>query len=120
MTDLVKKLINPKLTPCFWEKASLYFFRISKIFVRSASLKVVNMAVSFFTDTNLSDTFLLNMDSFSLDSNLVSSIDEPIAGTTFKTSSLVIFSPLVFITLRSIPFSDAILLASGVTLIFSF
>ena len=43
---------------CFLIKASLYFFRKSMMGVMFTSLKVVSIAVSFFTDTSLAASFL--------------------------------------------------------------
>ncbi len=50
-TANVKKLMKPKPTPCFSAKASLYCLRKSMIGFMSTSLNVVNMAVSFLTET---------------------------------------------------------------------
>src|SRR5690606_32160777 len=50
-TALVKNDINPKPTPCFSLNLSLYLVRKSIIGFISTSLKVVSIAVSFFTTT---------------------------------------------------------------------
>src|SRR5690606_39948050 len=51
VTALVKKDIKPNPTPCFSLKISLYLARRSMIGCMLTSLKVVNIAVSFFTLT---------------------------------------------------------------------
>src|SRR5690606_28806396 len=51
VTAFVKKDMNPSPTPCFSLKVSLYFERRSIIGCMFTSLKVVSMAVSFFTLT---------------------------------------------------------------------
>ena len=115
-TALVKKLINPKLISYFSAKDSLYFFRRAKIGAISASLKVVNIAVSFLTATSLSATFLRNIESFFLSSPLLLPFGAvPIDGTAFTASSLVIlpFLPVPMTLSRSTSFSAMIFLAAG-------
>ena len=83
--------MNPKLTPCFSLKDSLYFFLNSKIGDISTSLKVVSIAVSFLAETNRSATFLRSIESFLRVTplSLVSTF-LPIDGTAFIASSFVI------------------------------
>ena len=64
-TALVKNDIKPRPTPCFSLNLSLYLALISMIGDMSTSLKVVSMAVSFFTATNLRATVLRKGDIFS-------------------------------------------------------
>ena len=66
VTALAKKDINPKLTSNFSLKSSLYFDLKVIILLISTSLKVVNIAVSFLTFTNLLDIFFLSEDNFLL------------------------------------------------------
>src|SRR5690606_35190092 len=63
---LVKKDIKPRLVLCFSLKSSLYFFRRSITGCILTSLKVVNMAVSFFTLTKRLEMVLRREDIFSL------------------------------------------------------
>ena len=114
----VKNDIKPKFTPCFSLNFSLYFFLKSKIADISTSLKVVSIAVSFLTDTSLSATFLLNIESFFLDSDLFESSTLPIAGLPNNTSCFVILPdlPVPFILDMSIFFSSAIFLAAGLNI----
>ena len=53
-----KNDIIPSLIPCFSTKLFWYFLRNSMIGFISTSLKVVSIAVSFFTDTRRSLSFL--------------------------------------------------------------
>jgi hypothetical protein len=73
------------------------------------------MAVSFFTETNLSATFLLNIESLVLVSDLLESSTLPIAGFPNNTSCFVILPdfPDPFNAVTSIFFSSAIFLAAG-------
>ena len=108
--------MNPRFTSCFLAKVSLYFFLRAKIVPISASLKVVNIAVSFLTETSLSATFLRNMESFSRSSTLLLPAGAvPIEGTASRASFLVIlpFFPVPKILSKSIPFSAMIFLAEG-------
>ena len=92
---LVKKLIKPRPTSCFSLNSSLYFFRSSKIGVIFTSLKVVSIAVWFFTATNLCATFLLKSESF-LDSIFLpfTIASTSTFGSALSASSLVIRPPL--------------------------
>src|SRR5688572_6070071 len=63
---LVKNDMKPNPTWCFSLKESLYFALRSMIGFMSTSLKVVNIAVSFFTDTNLRATVFRRLVIFSL------------------------------------------------------
>ena len=65
VTALVKKPMNPRPTPNCSRNASLCFLRKSITGFMSTSLKVVNMAVSFFTETKRSATFRRSMLIFS-------------------------------------------------------
>ena len=65
VTALVKKPMNPRPTPNCSLKASLCFLRKSMTGFMSTSLKVVNIAVSFLTETKRSATFRRNMLIFS-------------------------------------------------------
>src|ERR1700760_4462937 len=64
-TALVKNDIKPSPTPCFSLNLSLYLLRTSIIGDISTSLKVVSIAVSFFTATNRLATVLRSDDIFS-------------------------------------------------------
>src|ERR1700743_2527578 len=64
-TALVKNDMNPKPTLCFSLNLSLYLARSSMIGDMSTSLKVVSIAVSFFTATKRLATVLRNDDIFS-------------------------------------------------------
>ena len=88
VTALVKKDIKPKPTPCFSLNSSLYVFRRSITAFISTSLKVVNIAVSFFTATKRSATFRRNTDIF-LCSEPRGPGPLPMAVFASKTSSLV-------------------------------
>ena len=65
-TALVKKDMKPRPTPCFSLNWSLNLARMSMIGFMFTSLKVVNMAVSFFTATRRRETVFLKEDIFSL------------------------------------------------------
>src|SRR5699024_10072083 len=52
VTAFVKKDIKPSPISCFSLKISLYLLRKSMMGFILTSLKVVNIAVSFFTETN--------------------------------------------------------------------
>ena len=58
------------------------------------SLNVVNMAVSFFAATNLSATFLRNIDNLERSLPRFPPVGVPIDGVAFTASSLVILPPL--------------------------
>ena len=58
---LVKKLMKPRPTPCVSLNLSLYLSRNAITALMSTSLKVVSMAVSFFTLTSRSAIFLRNV-----------------------------------------------------------
>ena len=109
--------MNPKFTPCLFLNFSLYFFLKSNILDISTSLKVVNIAVSFFTLTSLSATFLLSIESFCLLSGRSFWLAEPIAGFPSRISCFVILPPFPVgvILLISIFLSIAIFLAAGLT-----
>ncbi|CAI8420909.1 MAG: Uncharacterised protein [Polaribacter sejongensis] len=80
------------------------------------SLKVVNMAVSLFTATKRSATFLRNIDIFLRSVPLKPLAGcVPIEGTAFTASSLVILPsfPVPFIADVGIPFSASTFLAAG-------
>src|ERR1700761_9078673 len=64
-TALVKNDMKPKPTLCFSLNLSLYLARSSIIGDMSTSLKVVSIAVSFLTATNLLATVLRSDDIFS-------------------------------------------------------
>src|SRR5690554_7095930 len=134
---LVKKDIKPKLVLCFSLNNSLYFLRRSITGCILTSLKVVNIAVSFFTLTKRLAMVLRREVIFSL----LVSLDPPTLGASasfvlaasfwaglaaagaasFSTflavsaSSLVILPslPVPFIVAGSIPFSASILAAAG-------
>ncbi|MNY38278.1 hypothetical protein D3C86_1728950 [compost metagenome] len=79
--------------PCFAANSSLYCFLILKISDISTSLKVVNIAVSFFTETNLAAIFLLRTESFVVDVPLFPPLALPIAGTEAVTASSFVILP---------------------------
>ena len=114
----MKKLINPKPTPCFVLKVSLYSERNAKIGDISTSLNVVNMAVVFFTSTKRSATLRRNIDILLLEVPLLPPVGVPIDGTAFTASSLVILPsfPVPETAPASIPFSAKIFLAAGLAL----
>ena len=108
--------VNPKPTPCFDLKASLYCVRKSKIGCMFTSLNVVNIAVSLFTATKRCATFLRNIDIFLRSVPLSPSTGlVPILGTAFSASFLVILPafPVPFTVEFSIPFSAKIFFAAG-------
>ena len=92
----------------------MYCFRKSKIADISASLKVVNIAVSFLAATNRSATLRRSKDIF-LRVTCRSPVGVPIDGTAWIASSLVIrpFRPDPVIVALSIPFSSMIFFAAG-------
>ena len=101
----VKNDIKPNPTPCVSLNLSLYCFLRSIIGFISTSLKVVNMAVSFFTATNLLAIVFLRDDIFSLLTTLssltaltttalgASALAGAGAGVALRASSLVILPP---------------------------
>ncbi|MNE01342.1 hypothetical protein D3C80_937780 [compost metagenome] len=93
----------------------MYSLRKLLIGVMFTSLKVVNMAVSFLAATNLSATFLRNIESFTLSEPRFPPVGVPIDGTAFTASSLVILPPfpVPVIVAGSMFFSSNIFLAAG-------
>jgi len=79
------------------------------------SLKVVNIAVSFFAATNLSATLRRNIDNLVLSTPLEPPVGVPIEGTAFTASSFVILPsfPVPIISEGWIFFSSNIFLAAG-------
>ena len=112
----VKKLINPRPTPCLAAKASLYSLRRSIIGFMSTSLKVVSIAVSFFTLTkrvaSLRRSALMRV---RVSPRPAALAELPIATLAFTASSLVMRPsfPVPATWLASMPFSARIFLAAG-------
>ena len=111
----VKKLMNPSPTPCLAANASLYSLRRSMMGFMSTSLKVVSMAVSFFTLTSR----VASLRRRALMRVRVSPrpADEavPIETLALTASSLVMRPslPVPATWLASMPFSARIFLAAG-------
>ena len=114
-TASVKKDINPRPTPCFALKVSLYSFLRANIGPISTSLKVVNIAVVFLASTKRSATFLRNIESFVLDSPLALAPTDPIDGTALRASCFVIRPslPVPETLVDAIDFSSKIFFAAG-------
>ncbi len=111
----MKKLINPKPTPCFVLNTSLYSSRKAKIGDISTSLKVVSIAVVFLASTKRSATLRRNIDILLLEAPRLPPVGVPIDGTALIASSLVTRPsfPVPEIDEASIPFSAKIFLAAG-------
>ena len=95
VTALVKKDIKPNPTACVSLNFSLYRLRMSMIGFMSTSLKVVSIAVSFLTATNLEAIFLRSIFIFTASVSLVppqpwADCDENPAAIAAKTSCFVI------------------------------
>ena len=114
-TANVKNDIKPNPTPCLFLNSSLYFFLSANIGDISTSLKVVNIAVSFLTVTNLSATLRRSIDNFLRLVSVNLSPFVPIDGVAFTASSLVILPsfPVPFIIEGTMFFSANIFLAAG-------
>ena len=111
---LVKKDMNPRPTSCFSLKASLCCLRRSKIGFMSTSLKVVSMAVSFFTETRRLERLLLRLLMRLRSLGRSASLGAlPMLATACTTSSLVTrpSRPLPFDT--EVPVSAIIFRAAG-------
>ena len=78
-------------------------------------MKVVNIAVSFLTETSLSASFLLNIDSFDFEESFSGSNADPIDAFALTASCFVIlpFLPVPTISFELIPFSSRIFFAAG-------
>ncbi len=109
----VKKLIKPNFTPCFSTNSFLYLLRKSKIGFMSTSLKVVNMAVSFFTVTKRLASLRRRLLIFLLVEPRSPLPAEPIEATASITSALVIRPSLPVPLLTLAPVSAIIFFAAG-------
>ena len=109
----VKKLIKPNFTPCFSKNSSLYSLRKSKIGFISTSLKVVSIAVSFFTVTNLLANLRRRLLIFLRVCARSPWSDEPIEATASITSAFVIRPSLPVPFATDAPVSAIIFFAAG-------